>query len=104
MFLAWGLFAALGTTAVPLAAPANTITGDLYVSLDGQYGSSTIDGLDSQGAPTTLASGLDYPSGLAFDSSGNLYFADYSNAAIRMISPGGAVHLCERDDSLRPCL
>lgn len=34
---------------------------------------------------------LNYPDGLAFDASGNLYVSDYYNSAIRKITPGGLV-------------
>lgn len=34
---------------------------------------------------------LDGPTGLAFDSSGNLYIADTTNNVIRMVSPGGTI-------------
>lgn len=60
----------------------------LYVSLDG---GNEIGWLSGGGVFGTIASGLHYPSGLAFDSSHNLYVADYSAGAIRKISASGAV-------------
>src|SRR6185369_7915861 len=34
---------------------------------------------------------LAYPTGLAFDASGNLYIADYGNGRIRKVSPAGTI-------------
>jgi uncharacterized protein (TIGR03437 family) len=42
------------------------------------------------GGPATSAT-LFYPSGLAFDSPGNLYFADRENQRIRKITPAGVI-------------
>ena len=61
---------------------------NLYVSLDG---GNEIGRLSDGGAFGTIVSGLHYPSGLAFDSSNNLYVADYSAGAIRRISASGAL-------------
>lgn len=64
----------------------------LYVS---NFGSSTIDRLDTSagaGASPTLfasGSGVSYPRGLAFDSSGNLYVSsDYANTVSKVDSSG----------------
>ena len=35
---------------------------------------------------------FNFPYGLAFDSSGNLFVADYHNNFIRKVSPGGMLH------------
>lgn len=62
-----------------LSAP--TYGDDIYVSV---YASNTIEKFDSSGQATVFASGggLDGPSGMAFDSSGNLYVANINNSTI----------------------
>jgi uncharacterized protein (TIGR03437 family) len=52
-------------------------------------GSSTM-GLSGDGGPATQAT-FSLPSGIAVDSSGNVYIADQNNAAIRKISPNGII-------------
>lgn len=47
-------------------------------------------GYTGDGGPAGVAQ-FNYPRGLAMDSSGNLYIADYSNNAIRMISVSGNI-------------
>jgi len=53
----------------------------------GYYGTG---GFSGDGGPATSAQ-LNYPSGVAFDSSGNLYIADSSNNRIRKVSPSGTI-------------
>ena len=77
--------------------------GNLYVA-DGN--NHTIRKVTSDGTVTTLAGSpgllgtsdgvgnvarFNYPSDLSVDAGGNLYLADYDNATVRKISPGGAV-------------
>ncbi len=40
---------------------------------------------------STFASGFDSPYGLAFDSAGNLYVANYNNNTVSQVTPAGAV-------------
>jgi trimeric autotransporter adhesin len=47
-------------------------------------------GFNGDGSPATNVY-LNHPVGMAFDTHGNLYFADSNNHRIRMISPGGTV-------------
>lgn len=54
----------------------------LYAGVVGSRGNA-----DGAAASATFS----FPSGLALDSSGNLYVADYGNQVIRKISPGGIV-------------
>jgi len=72
--------------------------GNVYIS---DFGNANIRKVDKSGIITTIAGNgtsgytgdggpataaeLNWPAGLAFDSLGNLYFADYSNDVIRMI-------------------
>jgi hypothetical protein len=65
-----------------------TIAGTPY-----SYGGYTGDG-----GPATAAR-LNYPSGMAFDRRGNLYFADNANFAIRKISPAGIITTFAGDGS-----
>ena len=77
--------------------------GDLYVA---DSGNNTIRKITAQGVVTTLAgtagtagstngagaAGLfNQPHGIAIDSSGNLYIADFGNNMIRMVTQAGAV-------------
>src|ERR1035437_967890 len=77
--------------------------GNVYVA---DYGNSTIRKMTPGGVVTTLA-GLAtspgsadgtgsaarfyQPAGVAVDSAGNLYVADYGNSTIRKVTPGGVV-------------
>jgi trimeric autotransporter adhesin len=53
-------------------------------------GNSSIGGFSGDNGPATLAN-LYWPSGLAFDSSGNLYIADYGNHRIRRVASGTGI-------------
>jgi trimeric autotransporter adhesin len=79
--------------------------GNLYVSVFSVTG-STVVRIDASGAVTTRAGSgslaygdngpanqarLNHPSGVAMDSSGNLYIADRDNNRIRQVSTGGAI-------------
>jgi DNA-binding beta-propeller fold protein YncE len=52
---------------------------NVYVS---NYGAGTIEAFDSSGNGSIFASGLDDPTGLAFDGGGNLYVANSGNGTI----------------------
>ena len=43
------------------------------------------------GAVSTFASGFNVPDGLAFDSAGNLYVANYGNNTVSEVTPAGVV-------------
>jgi sugar lactone lactonase YvrE len=62
------------------------ISGDLYES---DLGSGNIYEFTPGGTRSTFASGLNGPTGLAFDSSGNLFAADLSSGNIYEFTPGG---------------
>jgi sugar lactone lactonase YvrE len=75
-----GLAAALVPISV-LAAP-----GDLY---EADYSSGTIFKFAPVGTKSTFASGLNSPSGLAFDGFGNLFEADNGSGTIFKFTPAG---------------
>jgi hypothetical protein len=71
------------------SAPAQ----NLFVS---NFGTDNIDEFTSGGVHSTFATGLNYPFGIAFDSSGNLYVANTGDnsgygggGSIAEITPGG---------------
>ena len=70
---------ALALLSTPLLARAGTI---LYVS---SYFNNTISAIAANGTVSTFATGLDGPSGLAFDSAGNLYATNEGNGTISKI-------------------
>jgi kumamolisin len=75
-----------GPSSVTSPSSALVIDTPLVIStLAGAAG--TIGSHNASGTGATFA----YPSGIAVDSSGNLYIADYNNNAIREVTPGGAV-------------
>jgi sugar lactone lactonase YvrE len=49
-----------------------------------------VGGYSGDGGPATAAS-LDWPYGVAVDSAGNLYIADFSNHRIRKVTPAGTI-------------
>jgi uncharacterized repeat protein (TIGR02543 family) len=82
--------------------------GNVYVSLRGTHQVVRIDptgllflvagtgalgtqGSNGDGGPATAAT-LSFPTGLAFDSSGNLYIADAGSNRIRMVDSKGVIH------------
>jgi hypothetical protein len=77
------LAAALLLAGLPAASRADI----LYVTL----GNNTIEKITSAGSGSVFAStGLNNPYGLAFDSAGNLYAANYSTNTIEKYTPGGS--------------
>jgi sugar lactone lactonase YvrE len=67
--------------------------GNVYVSVLGAPTSSTsgvIYKYTSQGQRTVFASGLDRPGGLAFNSAGDLFEADFGSGRILEFTPAGA--------------
>jgi len=81
--------AALSTVAV--APPAGAI---LPPSLPQNFSLAIFAGTGSAGAPTAGAatsSNLDSPNGVAVDSSGNVYIADYNNQRIEKVTIGGTL-------------
>jgi hypothetical protein len=67
------------------------IPGDLFESdyRTGFFNSGYIFEFTPGGARSTFASGLNGPYGLAFNSAGNLFEADYSSGNIYEFTPGG---------------
>lgn len=55
------------------------------------YAGNGIQGFNGDGGQATAAE-LFQPSGLAVDSSGNLYIADFGNYRVRMVTPGGVIN------------
>jgi sugar lactone lactonase YvrE len=72
-----------------------TLAGDS--SIKDQYGSAV--GGDTDG--TGSAARFNYPRGLAVDSTGNIYVADYGNNTIRKVTPTGAVTTLAGDSSIK---
>jgi uncharacterized protein (TIGR03437 family) len=59
-------------------------------TIAGQQSGGIGSGFGGDGGPGTSAF-LSHPVGMAFDAAGNLYIADTSNDAIRMLTPGGTI-------------
>lgn len=85
-----GLFALLAFTTLPLPAADllyATMSLGTVVTFDVSSGNATT----IANSKTLFASGLNQPRGLAFDSSGNLFVANYGNNTVSKITPGGVV-------------
>ena len=82
------LFAPLLAIAALFAAPAAARAGLMYVSTG-----THIDQVSSTGSVSTFATPSSNPTGLAFDTSGNLYASEPGASKIRKITPGGVVSL-----------
>lgn len=59
-------------------------------------GNSNIQGFSGDGGLATAAN-LSYPCSIAFDATGNLYFSDYGNNAIRMVNTAGIINTVAGD-------
>lgn len=99
-----GQLTILATASVPqgLAVDSN---GTVYFS---DSGNSLVRKVDTQGNLTTIAgigtpgfsgdggsalsANLNYPTGIAVDSAGNVYIADYNNQRIRKVDTAGDIH------------
>jgi sugar lactone lactonase YvrE len=55
------------------------------------YAGNGTAGYSGDGGPATSAS-LNFPRGMAFDASGNLYIADTSNHRVRVVNPAGTIN------------
>ena len=75
------------TNTTPPAPPPSISTNSIFVS---SGGGSQVFGFDLSGDRSLLAS-VDVPEGLVYDSSSNLYVAEYYQNAILKITPGGQV-------------
>jgi hypothetical protein len=86
------IFAAFILIPLPLVAlamggsTANAAPGDLFVS---DAGTNSINKFTPAGTRSTFASGLNFPTALAFDSAGNLFEADSGSATIYKFAPDG---------------
>ena len=69
------------------AAAALAAKRELYIS---NSGANTIERVDSTGARTAFITGLNNPTGIAFDSTGRLYVANAGDNTIRRFSSSGA--------------
>ena len=83
------LLTATTLAAALLAVPADSLADIIYVA---NYGNNTIRKFDSaSGADLGLfaSTGLNQPTGLAFDNAGNLFVSNYGNNRIMKYTPGG---------------
>jgi sugar lactone lactonase YvrE len=78
--------ALLTLTVLALMSNGLAYADNIYVSC---YGDGTIEKFDSSGNGATFASGLDHPTGLAFDRSGYLYTANYNYGTIVKLDSNG---------------
>lgn len=83
---AFHALAAVSALIFATAAPAQT----LFVSVRGDNSITRITPNGTSGTKSTFAM-LDYPYGVAFDTSGNLYAANYNYGTISKVTPGGVV-------------
>jgi sugar lactone lactonase YvrE len=82
----------VSTTGTPGGTVTGTTTGTTVgTNTGGSTNSNTGSGISQGGQANALAARFNGPTGLAIDSSGNVYVADSGNGTIRRIAPNGSV-------------
>ena len=112
------IIAGTGTAGAPTPGPASSselrnpsdvtvdpTTGNLYIAdpfnneveeVTPQGALSIVAGIGTPGAPTpgpATQSALDYPHGVAVNSTGDLYIADYNNSEVEKVTPQGTLSI-----------
>ena len=83
---ACGPFIGIAITCVFLILGAIAQAQNLFVA---DFGGSSVYKFTPDGTPSTYASGLSNPIGLAFDCAGNLYVSEYMGNDVLKFTPGG---------------
>src|SRR5262245_37449959 len=78
----------LAAVAVGVLAARPAPADILYVA---DAGAGTVSRVTPDGVVSPFISGLNGPTGLAFDAAGNLYVAENGSGTVRRVSHGGAI-------------
>jgi len=85
----WGAPEPVGSGLVLAWAAAGDSAGNVFVTVDTQFDGGSVVEIKPDGTQVTVASGFEWPAGIALDSTGDLFVTDYLAGTVVKIAPDG---------------